>query len=640
MTHSHSGSGCSFRGLAVGTLGCLVVGAGFQYCDMVLGGYAFAVWYYTIGANIMLFMMALMLNPAVGLLHRGWMLTPAELTQVFVMWTVGSAVTTSAFVGPFLPEITTLAYYASPENNWTEVILPLVPDWVIPTKDGELLKDFYEGRSGVSVPWDLWLPALLLWLPLMLSLYVAMIAIVVILRKQWVNHELLSYPMIQLPIAMILDDEGPRPSLIKPLFRNWLFWAGFIVPFIINMNNGLARHFPIDYIHVGGAYFYFFRETVGIRMGISFMMIGFAYFIRRDITLGLCFFFVIYLCYQIVSTLHGPRDVDPLWSSWSQESTFAFEGMGAFVALVGVGLWNARHHLLLVMRHTIGLRREGEDDVGEIMSYRSAVLATIGSLGFMAFWMWRVGMPAWITPLYLLIAFIIYLGITRIIAEGGVAQFLIPIVASDAIVGGLGTRALQPGGIIALGFTYAWASDMILLVMTSAANGLKVIEETVQQGRRLLFWSMVIAVVVTLFSAVWLVLDLAYEHGGLNTSWYFRGQTLQPWEDAAARLGTMTEPNWSYWGHAGLGAVVMGLLMVARHRFVWWPFHPIAFPISVAANKMFLSILLAWAIKSAALKYGGPRLFKTLRPLFLGLIIGEWVPQGVMALYALVLHLT
>ena len=134
------------------------------------------------------------------------------------------------------------------------------------------------------------------------------------------------------------------------------------------------------------------------------------------------------------------------------------------------------------------------------------------------------------------------------------------------------------------------------------------------------------------------MLDLAYEHGGLNTSWYFRGQTLRPWEDATARLATMTEPNWEYWGHGALGAVVMGLLMVARHRFVWWPFHPIAFPISVAANKMFLSILLAWAIKSAALKYGGPRLFKALRPLFLGLIIGEWVPQGVMALYALVLQ--
>ena len=152
----------------------------------------------------------------------------------------------------------------------------------------------------------------------------------------------------------------------------------------------------------------------------------------------------------------------------------------------------------------------------------------------------------------------------------------------------------------------------------------------------MIFWSMVIAIAVTLCSAAGVTLDIAYEYGGLNTSHYFRGQTLYPWEDAAARLATMTEPGWSYWGHAGLGSVFMGLLMLARHRFVWWPFNPISFPISVAANKMFLSVLVAWAIKSAAIDYGGPRLYRRLRPFFLGLIMGEWTPRGVMALYELV----
>ena len=629
MTHSHSGSGCSFRGLAVGTLGCLVVGAGFQYCDMVLGGFAFAVWYYTIGANIMLFMMALMLNPAVGLLHRGWMLTPAELTQVFVMWTVGSAVTTSAFVGPFLPEIATLAYYASPENNWTEVILPLVPDWVIPTKDGELLKDFYEGRSGVSVPWDLWLPALLLWLPLMLSLYVAMIAIVVILRKQWVDHERLVYPMMQLPIAMIQDDDGEQPGLIKPLFRNPLFWIGVSVPFIIGMNNGLARYFPIDYIYVGGSYFYVFRETVRIRTGISFMMIGFAYFIRRDVTVGICFFYLLYMGYQIVSTIEGGGKFDPLISHWSQKgpANFVFQGLGAFVALIGVGLWSGRRHLLRVARHFLGLARYPEDEAGEIISYRGAVTAAVGSLGFMAFWMWLVGLPLWVTPLYLLVAFVIYMGITRIVVEGGVPWFVPPMIASDAIVGGLGTRALGPAGIAALGFTYCWAADMIILVMACAANGLKVVEETVRRGRRLLFPSMVIALIVTLVGAMWFMLDASYEHGGLNISHTYKEQGFYQWEDAAARVSTSTDVNWGYLGHTAFGALLMGLLMVARQRFLWWPFHPIGFPISLYTSKMFVSLLVAWGLKSAALGYGGPRLYRILRPFFLGLIMGEWLPK-------------
>ena len=427
-SQSQPGSGCSLRGLVIGTLGCLLVGAGFQYNNMLLRVSSLSGWHFTIGANIMLFLMALIVNPVVGLMRRSWALTPAELTQVYVMWIVGTAVTTSAFVSPFLPQITTPGYYASPENNWAEVLLPLVPDWAVPSKDAEVLKDFYEGRSDGAVPWGLWLPAFLHWAPLVMSLYVAMISLVVILRKQWVEHERLAYPMMQLPIAMIQDDEGSRPSLIKPLFRNWLFWAGFVLPFIIGINNGLARYWPIDPIYVSGGYFYIFRETVRIHMGINFMMIGFAYFIRRDVTLGICFFFVLYLCYQIVSTIEGGGQYDPLFSPWSRygPSTFAFQGLGAFAALVGVGLWNARRHLLHVARCTVGLDADAEGNSGEIMSYRSAVIAAAGSLSFMSLWMWRAGLPAWIAPLFVLLAFIIYLGITRVVAEGGIPHFFPP----------------------------------------------------------------------------------------------------------------------------------------------------------------------------------------------------------------------
>ena len=47
---------------------------------------------------------------------------------------------------------------------------------------------------------------------------------------------------------------------------------------------------------------------------------------------------------------------------------------------------------------------------------------------------------------------------------------------------------------------------------------------------------------------------------------------------------------------------------------------------SLFANKMFLSVLITWGIKRAAIGYDGPRFYRRLRPLFLGLIIGEWSP--------------
>jgi len=623
-------TGCTYRGLVIGTLGCVVTGAGFNYACYVLDIWALAGWHYTIGANLMLFMMALFINPVLGLFNRNWMLSQAELAQVYIMWIVGSVVSSTGLLGYLLPHITTMAYYVSPENSWAEAVLPFIPDWVVPSHYAQDIRGFYEGSGDGSIPWDIWLPALVVgWAPLVMCLYIAMICSVVILRKQWMDHERLVYPMMQLPISMMQDDADGSQRLMKPLFRNWLFWAGFIIPFIIGVNNGLTKYFPLDPIYVSGEYVYLFRETVRLRVGISFMMIGFAYFIRRDVTLGICFYYFVYMAYQIVSTLMGGGEADPLMSPWSRApTTFSFQGLGAFIALVVVGLWNARRHIVAVLRRAVGLRSEVDDsEADEIMSYRTAVVGFLGSFAFMSFWLWRLGLPAWIAPLYLLLAFILYLGITRVVCEGGIPWFACPIIASDAIVGGFGTRALGPKGIVALGFTYAWAADMIILVMASAAQGLKVVDESIQRYRRMIFASMLIGIAVTLVGGAFVFLDSSYEHGGLNITHTMKSQGYHQWKDAAARLQVATGPNWGYWGHSGIGALVMGLLMFARQRFVWWPFHPIGFPVGLVVYKMFISILLAWAIKTAVLRFGGPSLYGRLKPLFLGLIIGEWSPK-------------
>ena len=632
--------GCTYRGLIIGTLGCIVVGAGFNYATYVLRVGAWSTWHYAIGANLMMFLMALVVNPLLGLFNRAWALRPAELAQVYVMWLVGSGVATNGLPDYLLPHITSMAYYVSPENLWAEAVIPFILDWVVPSLYPQDIRGFYEGSGDGTVPWKLWLPALLIgWGPMAMCLWVAMISVAVILRKQWMDNERIVYPMMQLPIAMIQDDVGDddstRRRLLKPLFRNWLFWLGFLIPFIIGVNNSLTKYFPLDPIDVGGQYVYLFREVVQVRVGITFMMIGFAYFIRRDITLGICFYFFVYMAYQIVSTLTGGGETDPLMSPWTRAPTsFSFQGLGAFVALVVVGLWNGRKHLVAVARRALGLSSAVDaTESDEIKSYRTAVILFVGSFSYICFWLWLLGVPAWIAFLYLGLGFILYLGITRVVCEGGIPWFACPIIASDAIVGGMGTRALGPKGIVALAFTYAWAADMIILVMSCAAQSLKVVDEIIKRHRRMLLSSMVLAIAVSICGGMAVFLSTAYEHGGLNITHTLKEQGYYQWQDAAARLQARTDTNWSYWGHTGIGAVVMGLLMFARQRFVWWPFHPIGFPVSLATHKMFVSILIAWAIKTAVLRFGGPKLYNTLKPLFLGFIIGEWSPKLVILVW-------
>ena len=139
----------------------------------------------------------------------------------------------------------------------------------------------------------------------------------------------------------------------------------------------------------------------------------------------------------------------------------------------------------------------------------------------MGFWLWQSGLPAWITPVYLFFAFVLFIGITRVVAEGGLAFVFAPMIASDFVAAGFGTRALGSSGIVALSFTYIWASDILTFVMAACANGLKLAEETIKKGRRLVFWAMLAAIIAALLSSVWAILELAYRYGGINTHFHF-----------------------------------------------------------------------------------------------------------------------
>ena len=620
----------TYRALFLGTLGCLLVGAGSQYTDMMLKRSGFTGWYYTPGALIILFLVILIANPLAGLMRRRWMLTSAELAQMYVMWIVGSAVSTCGIVSYLLPMLTSVVYYASPENNWSYELLPLIPDWVIPSKEFGEIKDFYEGGAD-GVPWRMWLPPLLHWLPFALSLHIAMIAIMVILRRQWVQHERLIFPMTQLPIAMIQD--GKSPELIKPLFKSWLFWLGFAIPFFIQSYNGVNRHFPfLPQIAIGGYYLYFLEDQLRLRIGINFMMIGFTYLVRREVSLGFWVFAIINFAQEAVMIALGAERHEPLFSHFSRGGTIAsHQGFGAFLVLALFSLWNGRGHIAQVVRQAFG-RDQRIDDSDEILSYRAAVLLLLGCVSFMGFWLWQAGLPAWITVIFLFLAFILFLGITRIISEGGLPYLLAPMVASDVVVGGIGTRALEATGIATLSLTYMWASDIITFVMVSCANGLKVVEEHVKRGRRFIFPSLVVALIVTMCSSAWVLLTIAYEHGGHNTSHYFAGQSQYPFEDALVRLRTTVGPQWEYWGYMATGGGIMGGLILLRQQFVWWPLHPIGFPISLVIHKMFFTVLVAWLLKTAILRYGGPKLFSRLRPFFLGLILGDFFPLAFLLL--------
>ena len=76
-----------------------------------------------------------------------------------------------------------------------------------------------------------------------------------------------------------------------------------------------------------------------------------------------------------------------------------------------------------------------------------------------------------------------------------------------------------------------------------------------------------------------------------------------------------------------LGGGLMAVLLYLRQRFVWWPLHPLGFPVSntyTIVSYDWFAVFMAWVLKGIILRYGGIAAYRALLPFFLGLILGEF----------------
>ena len=147
--------------------------------------------------------------------------------------------------------------------------------------------------------------------------------------------------------------------------------------------------------------------------------------------------------------------------------------------------------------------------------------------------------------------------------------------------------------------------------------------------------AIVAAMLISLVVSTWFLLYLAYRDGALNLHrQYFGTFATYPSSFAAQKLANPTGPSLSGWLWTAVGGLIMAGLMIARHKFIWWPFHPLGFAVSMgwAMVNIWFSVFLAWMIKVLVLKYGGPALYQKTRPFFLGIVLGQFVVGGLWLL--------
>ena len=158
---------------------------------------------HTPAAIILFFFLVFVGNTLLGFVHRSWMLSRAELALIYIMWIVATSIPEWGLTAFLLPDITSVIYYATPENNWAELLHPLIPDWIIPTTTSTRSKTSTKARRRAGHP----LGAVVVPAGVVGAFRAGTLrgddSIVVVLRKQWIENERLIFPLVQLPIAML-----------------------------------------------------------------------------------------------------------------------------------------------------------------------------------------------------------------------------------------------------------------------------------------------------------------------------------------------------------------------------------------------------------------------------------------------------
>jgi hypothetical protein len=181
-----------------------------------------------------------------------------------------------------------------------------------------------------------------------------------------------------------------------------------------------------------------------------------------------------------------------------------------------------------------------------------------------------------------------------------------------------------------------------MLIMPYMATTLKVLDDNKVNMRRFAAVAKV-AIVITLVCGFLTVITLAYTQGSGNL---MKGERAE-WTEGVRQVLAMMDFGQYEASEAAsglsrlalvrpegevLGVVLTGLVAVIscyllRFRFARWPLHPLFFIVAGTnvGSMAWTSFLLGWAIKSLIVKVGGGRVYRSVKPLFVGFIIGEFM---------------
>ena len=564
-------------------------------------------------------------------------LTPSELLAICCMGMISAVMQGEGLTYFFLGTVTSPIYFASPENQWGELLLQNVADWAI-VSDPTVSIGFYEGlRDTDPFPFGSWAGILFWWGTFFGAILTVSLCVSVILRRQWSENERLAFP-IATALLELTGVSGSQPSLPTYL-KNRLFLTGFFLVFgligynILSWFSEVVPPLPILHGRLSNHTIQLGRGFPLFRPNLSILTIAFGYFTKSDVLLSIWVFHVLAIVQTGVYNRLGFKlsNADP-YGSFSP--SIGWQCFGGLITVVLWGLWNARAHLKAVVRKA--LTGEGPDDSGEVLSYRVAFWLFCACAAYLFFWLHRAGLGWGPTIVFWFATFVLYLGMSRIIIESGLIYLRGPLTAQAFTWHIFGVSGLGPVGATAIGLTNAFFCDGKTFGAPIIAHIPRLGTAMDRKSRRRLVPAVLAASVVGAATVISFILFQGYRVLG---SYNFGARAFNGSTDSARGLWGLTASriqqstfgtDWVRLGFLSFGSVFVGGLYLLRRQFPRFPISPIGFTFSANGftyNSVF-SCFLIWAIKGLILRLGGLQTYRRLIPLFLGMMVGYLAGVG------------
>lgn len=640
------------RALALGLFGAALIAAATPFNNFVLNN-TFLVGNLMPAAAIGLLLVTVTLVNA-PLRRTRWIrpFSSGELTVAFCMWLVACTIPSGGMMR-YLPGHLIAPFHAAETSPAYRDIIKtsIAADWIYPSFDTDDLVErgrdplvrhyvaYNPDATGLAaVPWRRWLRPALAWGGLIVMVYGAVLCLTSILHHQWARNERLTFPLVEV-YASLLESPQPGKSL-PPVLRSRPFWIAAGAVIALHLSNGIAQYeqswprIPMAYdLNALFSEQPFSFMTYGAKASkIMITVVGICYFIPTKVAGSLLFFFAFYNLVQMQVGSMGYS----MTLGMQRDHT-----LGALTVLALTIIYTGRHYWRDVLRAMIGRgKADLASECGPGLSPAVAGWLLIAFVAGITAWLAFAGSPVLNALLIVLALLTLFVVTARIVAETGLIYVQIHtaiyrpwIMAADA---GLTTTKQ---GYYLLGKMYSvFGHDLRENSMVYSTSGFATSERLgVSSGPR---WELVSAMMLALVAAFFvggasmlvseynyeITLDASRQLVNANSTHLIpRENVFDVVRNFTSGSATRFSETHSRVLHFGLGAAATVAVVAGHLGWSGFPLHPIGAIMcySYALQNTWFSILLGFLAKLLIVRLGGSSLYRSVKPVFLGLILGE-----------------